>query len=86
MLDPTAPLLMTVLTYEFGYTISTKGEARDCVLKVIDEVDLDRYTATANEENWKEANGPNIKGVYRQSPSLTKYWVRLASRGQATHA
>ena len=86
MSDPTAPLLMTAPTYEFGYTISVGGETRDCVLKVIGEADRDRYTADANEANWREANLPNVKGVYRQSPSPTTYWVRLASQDQVTDA
>jgi hypothetical protein len=77
---------MNVRTYEFGYTISAKGETRECVLKVIGEADHDRYVAAAKDENWNEANSPNIKGVSRQSPSPTQYWVRLASREQAPNA
>ena len=64
------------LTYEFGYTISAQGESRDSVLKVIGEADFDCYTALAKDENWKETHLPDVKGVYRQSLPLTKYWVR----------
>ena len=71
---------MMALTYEFGYTINTKSESRDQVLKVIGEADFDQYTALAKNENWKETHLPDVKGVYRK-PSLaltttTTYWVR----------
>jgi protein-L-isoaspartate O-methyltransferase len=84
--DPTAPPLMTAPTYEFGYTISAKGETQDRVLKVISETDRNLYIALAKDASWHEANDPNVKGVYRRSPSPTKYWVRLASQDQLTHA
>ena len=86
MPDLTAPHLTTAPRYEFGYTVSARGEARECVLKVIDEMDFDLYTATAKEANWREENSPNVKGIYKRSPSSTRYWVRPAPGNHVTHA
>jgi hypothetical protein len=66
--------------YEFGYTIRAKGEARDCVLRVIEEFDLDRYTAAAKDQTWTEANLPNARGLAPNPSVSTVYWVRPLHR------
>jgi hypothetical protein len=67
----------------FGYTVRAKDGIRDCITRVIDESDLDRYTAVAKDETWKEANLPGARGLAPNPFTSTTYWVRPVPREQA---
>ena len=77
----------SVQLYEYGYTLSNRGETHNSVLGIIGESDLARYTAYAEDANYREAHQPNIAGIVpKNHPTFsTKYWVRPVS-SQRAHA
>ena len=66
--------------YEFGYTITSKGESRDNVLRVITEEQQEEYAAVAKEATYREVHMPNERGVYPRNPTPTVWWVRPVSQ------